>query len=223
MIDFAVITEPRSGNQLLAHGLNQHPRIAVCRDLLCGGHLYADHLDVFERWVHSRRKNKKKPATSFGFFVYRSAYQDVSILARRVVEKHSRYILFRRKNMLRQFLSTKIATQYDRWACMERRKIRPKPIEINFSEFWSFVAKQTQDRSSWDQAIPRENMILYYEDLAKDWKPAMQAVQRYVGVWPTVVKKLTIRQETRPLLDIVSNFDTLVTELQQHGHDAWLD
>lgn len=138
----------------------------------------------------------------------------------RLAEMHDKAVLVRRENPLKRYLSIKVSETLGIYVTEPRKetiRITINPLEfarwaIWTSDLWARMREHFHDA-----------LIFSYEQLTAYWPFIIGAVQRHLGLWEMPLSPVTIKQEVRPLEDIVENYDELTAFFEKELNWAdWL-
>jgi hypothetical protein len=216
---FIILCQGHSGTTYLASLLDSHP------DIACYGELFNDK---------SNRRNQlafhasghKDPRAFFRELVARTNARAVGFKlgawgmrmyhpeAVDIVKEPGLHVIRLRRNPLAKLLSTRLSGA--------RRSYRREPVRLppqatvrslRYLEFENMLLDGlTQGKAT---------IQLTYEELVAD--PAIEQVQRFLGVEPRPLNSTTSKRRTRPLREMIVNWDEIATELQASGLRQYLD
>ena len=195
----ALVSTPRSGTHYLRMSLDNHPKM---------------------RWTGEFfRKNTKPVLKSYErikSYIYNGLcstiidqYDYVGFVWHLTLEsdldisKVDEFILLKRRNILEHLCSLLIATKTGRWRDAKSKE----KIELNMAQLNFFIDRQNKAYKDFENLGVRYKTV-FYEDLCENFSQTIKSVQDYLGleyfdVFPARLKK----QETRPVGDIISNYE----------------
>ena len=195
----ALVSTPRSGTHYLRMSLDNHPKM---------------------RWTGEFfRKNTKPVLKSYErikSYIYNGLcstiidqYDYVGFVWHLTLEsdldisKVDEFILLKRRNILEHLCSLLIATKTGRWRDAKSKE----KIELNMAQLNFFIDRQNKAYKDFENLGARYKTV-FYEDLCENFSQTIKSVQDYLGleyfdVFPARLKK----QETRPVGDIISNYE----------------
>jgi hypothetical protein len=136
--------------------------------------------------------------------------------------RHDKWILLRRENLLRQYLSKLVGVVLRSYHVSEPRTVDPGPVRIPVQELLEFVGSVKSLHERIDCHFP-EALCITYEELSGRWGDTFCRVQDYLGLPRMTTLPVTYRQETRPLRRAIENYDELALYLEHRGYEDWLD
>lgn len=119
-------------------------------------------------------------------------------------------LVLSRRDWLRRAASVAVARQTHRWQQMQdKERLESLPSVEIYPDFleWQFRCQQASLLDT-EQRFP-EAPVYWYEDLVDNWKSEITGMQRFLGVEPMDLKPKTVKQDTRPIQEIISNYATL--------------
>jgi LPS sulfotransferase NodH len=138
-------------------------------------------------------------------------------------------VVLRRGNILRQFVSLKIAEKDEIWkqpAHTSRSDVRGRAVEIGIDEVLLYAEHQNQTYGEFEEltsGMPVNHMS--YEALTADLDAELVRLGEFLGTGhPNKSLPLKfLHQNPEPLRELISNFETLKSDLESSGHTRLLD
>lgn len=225
---FLVLAHPRSGSNMLVSGLQGNREILAFWEIFHEKRIYTEinSRQPDERWkqwrdrfpidflekVVFRAYSDQTKAVGFKFFPEQidALAQSKAVWDWLSKDKDIVVINLRRENLLAYFLSIKIASISDRWIDTSGEQNEVPVLAIDPEEAERHM----------DERIARQNAIrglftghpfldLTYEELCLDTAGCLVKIQSMLDVTPLDLKPFTIKQETRRLVESISNYDEL--------------
>jgi LPS sulfotransferase NodH len=160
---------------------------------------------VFRKWSSNHK------AVGFKLFYYHARTSPQSAVWDYLVQQPEiRVLHIKRRNVLSQYVSLQLAHKTDIWSSTRTFSQDPQCIELDIGE--------CQNHFAWVRSLEEEceNFFknhkvrtVYYEDLARDSNEEIEAVQKFLGLRHETVSAQTVRQQTRPLSQVISNYAEL--------------
>jgi LPS sulfotransferase NodH len=120
-----------------------------------------------------------------------------------------RVVVLTRNDKLAQLASWKIAEQCKRWRSQEGIP-RPK-VTITKDELrWFTEMHRRLSQVRIHQLSGHQRIEVAYERLCTEWATTVAAIQAFVGVTPIALEQITTKLETRPLSEVIANYQELV-------------
>jgi len=261
---FVIVGDARTGSNLLWSALNSHPRVICFREVFHFAHEFIDYaVPGFDdratadvtlrredavRFLYERIFREFQPAIhAVGFkFLYGHRWGFEPVVRALGEDRDIRVIHLRRRNIVRMFVSVRIAESTGRWlepvpvggwrralAVMRRpllgagRGVEPAPrprLHVSAREIIAFEEQHRREAMKMDALIRgHQVMTLLYEDMAHDRDMAFDSVQRFLGVRPRRLKVGLRRQNPEPLRELIANYDELAAELAGTPYAPLLD
>ena len=210
---FLLITEARSGTHMLRGVFKTHSDIvgfADYRNDLVGAkgglvgfltNLYSGvpAESIFGAFTHFGEVRRRSQIEMSGWIK-----EDWKSLG----EIHDHVITLTRRCILRRYLSLELARKKNdpNWSCDTPRNSNPPPLDFSLDEFlgWHHKTKQLKQEIS---KLLKPNYSIVYEDLVNDWVGTMRGVYDHLGLQWDNPRASSFQQETRPLEDIVKDWD----------------
>lgn len=214
-----IITQIRSGTQMLLSALQAHSQVDICS----WPNSSEDKWAFLDSFICQPEKTNIVVCHQWSSGHLRQTLNiDQEPFYRQLGDRFEKIIMLNRENRLRAFSSFKIAAQ-SVFAVNEPRKEEIK-ITINLNEFLSFVTSTWVLRREIEGYFDGKSVkSLNYEDLIKNWGKASKDIQKYVGLKRERIHPTTYRQEYRKVRDIVTNYRDLSKFLHEFHWEAWLE
>jgi len=160
---------------------------------------------VFRRWPSSYK------AVGFKLFYYQARVPPQSFVWDYLVKQSEVRILhIKRRNVLRQYVSLQLAHKTNIWSSIHPLIQDYQCIQLDVAacrNHFAWVRRTEEDCETMFKN--HEVRSVYYEDLARDSNQEMEAVQRFLGLRYETLSARTVRQQTRPLSQVISNYAEL--------------
>jgi LPS sulfotransferase NodH len=229
---FVVITRPRTGSNLLINGLRTHPEMQVFGELFRGGVSEAVKGSVRQSastfFEESVFKHYPKSIKSVGFkiFYHHPVWDEAGGVWRHLCQMDDlRVIHLRRANLLRNFVSMKIAQKTDIWkeSGETANPASDKRVEISAEECIAFFDRATaQEQETDEKFVARPLMRISYEELANGYDEVMRGVQAFLGVRQINLASMTRKQNPEALRHLILNYEEIMRSLTGTRWEAFL-
>ncbi|MFC2023151.1 sulfotransferase [Chloroflexota bacterium] len=228
---FVILGTGRTGSNFLQSLLNSHSEIIAFGELL-------QTFDVI-RWDydHYRRDAPRRQLSAcqddpIGFLethVFARFPEGISAVGFKLFYTHAQHtrqksvwthlrdrqdmkiIHLKRRNVLRAYLSHKVAIESGRW-----RDLSGEPggssisIQLDYEDCQQKFAETRKQEDEHDILFANHDKIdVYYEELSRDYTSEMRRVQEFLDVEYQVVVPATRKQARQPLSIAISNYDEL--------------
>jgi LPS sulfotransferase NodH len=225
-----IVGVARTGSTLLVNLLNSHPHTLVFGELFRSADsigwdvspfarqrkardlaLYRTAPLAFLRKRVFRRWPGKIAAVGFKLFYYHARTHPFSAVWEYLVRDPEVLVLhIKRKNILEQFLSLRLAHMTEVWSSEQKKGKVPGPIRLEADACLLHFEQVRAQEAACDAFFEGHPVIaIYYEDLMKNAALEMQRVQRFLGLNVKPLIAETRRQRTEPVWHAIANYDEL--------------
>jgi LPS sulfotransferase NodH len=129
-----------------------------------------------------------------------------------IENKELAVIHIKRRNILKTHLSRLRAVQNDKWVNISGELEENPPITIDYEQcLEDFITTRTSEDKHDHLFQDHPKMVVYYEDLARDYQAVMDQVQSFLGVDHQQLTPETFVQSVQPLSASITNYDELKT------------
>jgi LPS sulfotransferase NodH len=225
MVPFTIVADLRTGSTLLATTLDRHPQVRCYGELFHPDDLPDNRpsnleatrcsADELLRAALGRSGHRARGFKAMSFLPLESAgrWPDAWEAMHRV--PRLRVVWLTRRDRLAQYASVVIARRtgvfhphdHDDLYRPERRpSVRIDPAELRawVGDRDALLARRRR------QLHGAPSLELEYEKLTEDWEASIARVQQFLGVDVLPLEPAKRRQETRPLAEVIRNYDELV-------------
>lgn len=267
---FVVAGGGRTGSTMLVQALNSHSQVRCFGELfnlqMAMGGIGFD-MPGYDNFSNGDRALRDRDPAAFlrrrifcphppdvravGFkLLYAHFLAFPGLVERLAQERDLRVIHIRRRNLLRMFLSTRIALRTGVW--VERRRLtwanlyvalrhplraagrlrrplrRPEAAQVRAAispEACLRFFQRAEDEAARVDALFRDRELLQvsYEELTGDRERAFADVQTFLGVEPRALQVATRRQNPEPLRELIANYDELHQTFQGTPYATFFD
>jgi hypothetical protein len=220
---FIILSQGHSGTTHLASLLDSHP------DIVCFGELFNDNHNSGRSFHASGHEDPR------AFFRDLVAHTDARAVgfklgawgmrlhhpdALEIVEEPDLHIIRLRRNPLAKLVSTRLSNV--RTGTDRRRSYRRKPVMLKpKATVRSLRSLEFENRLLDGLTRGKPTIQLTYEQLVAD--PTIEHVQQFLGVEPRPLSSATSKHRTRPLREMIVNWDEIAAELHASGLRQYLD
>lgn len=157
------------------------------------------------RWVH---------AAGFKIMYNHPLDQDAPQLWETLMNMSNLSVIhLRRRNLLRAFVSWKIAHEHQYWFRARRDPGLPlnqRKSSLDEEEVRAWFRTSTRWREGFEQQFRHHPTLdIYYEDLVENRERELERVMAFLGVTPFKMRTHLTRQNPEPLKELVSNYRDL--------------
>jgi LPS sulfotransferase NodH len=241
---FVIVGTARTGSTLLINLLRGHSQVRVFGELFRSPEaigwdvkpfatlqsfdvvsLYrADPVAFLENHVF-RRWPRPCGAVGFKLFYYHARTPEHSVVWDYLAaDPEIRVLHLRRRNLLAQYYSLRLAHQTNSWTKAAVPKGDPAPMRLG--------PQECQDHFGWVRALEEECAAffgrhdvydIWYEDLVAEQEQTMTGIQEFLGLARYVAKPTIARQRTTPLRLAIANYDDLSKALHETPWSVFFD
>jgi LPS sulfotransferase NodH len=225
---FIILGRSRTGSNLLRGLLNSHSQAVVLGELFQNretiGWAYPgytnspatysmflnDPIRFLEKKVYKRFPRNIK-AVGFKIFYYHAqdgTWKPVWTYLKE--QRDIKIIHIKRKNILRTHLSRRLAAMTDTWVDTNSGRQNQKVVSLDYMEcLRDFEQTREWEQTSSQLFFEHEILDIFYEDLAANYLPEVQRVEKLLGIENETVKPQTFKQTSQPLALAISNYAEL--------------
>ena len=160
---------------------------------------------VFRRWP------RNYAAVGFKLFYYHARTPaHATVWTHLAVNEDLSIVHAKRRNLLAQYYSLQLAHKTDVWSIQRPPTEKPAAIHLDVQACREYVA-WIREREEECERLFKGHAIrdLYYEDLVADQEREMAEIQGFLGLRREKLSPKTIRQRTRPLGELIVNYEEL--------------
>ena len=130
--------------------------------------------------------------------------------------KDLKIIHLKRRNVLRRYLSHRVAKESGRWRVLSGQTGGDTvSVRLDYDDCLQWFTKTREQEQKHDVLFADHDMIdLFYKDLSRDYAGEMRRVQQFLGVEYQQVIPATHKQAKRPLSAAISNYHELKQEFK---------
>lgn len=228
---FIVLSRQRSGSNLLVNALQSRPEFKVYGELFRGGAdesvkaaVLKSASDYLDKNVYKNYPPEIK-AVGFKIFYQHPIWDQSGSVWRYLQEMEDlRIIHLRRSNLLKAFVSWKIAQKTDVWKQANDSSIElDKRVEIDPAECVAFFEKTQEQEKIADERFSGKPLLqTTYETLTSQFDEQMGLIQQFLNVDPQPLSMKTVKQNPESLSDLIMNYDELSHAFSGTRWEAYL-
>jgi glycosyltransferase involved in cell wall biosynthesis/LPS sulfotransferase NodH len=234
---FIIIATPRSGSNFLANTLNSHPEIK------CYGEVFNLNADSSfkNKTLEENKEDRRTHPLSFANRLWSESedkkaagfkimtHQSPEIILHVSKDDQIKKIVLIRKNILKQYVSLKIAEKTDIWQKKRGKDERHKKVKvkINIKEFYKWITKINKDYITLLNDLRKNGrnfIVTYYEDITgpKKWE-SYRKLLKYLNVTEdsALLNESNEKQNPEDLRLLVSNFKEIKEKLKNTNYE-WM-
>lgn len=222
-----ILLQGRSGSQLLASMLNNHPAIHCDGELLSPK--YVHKLQSVTRYLRGRTLCHQEPV--FGFRL-----KWMHLLCHRVKPEQYlnkmigsgwQFIYSRRRNLLQQTLSFMIASRRGRWRDQTANPLSNRKFHIDCEQLLQNLEKQERWRlqeKAFLKAVPHLDIV--YEDdllLTKKHQSTLDRILAFLQLSSIPAQTDLVKTGSKNLADDIDNYDEVVGTISRTKYATYLE
>ena len=201
----ALISTPRAGTHYLRMSLDNHPKVRWGGELFRPEVKWPKEEEEIRSYIYDDVSFENINSFNYIGFVWHLCLE--SDLSTSDVDK---FILLKRRNSLLQMASLLIASETGNW----RDTKATEKIKLNITQLEWFIERQEnyyKNFESWQV----EHKVVFYEDLCNSFEETIRSIQEYLELdYCRLEPAKLIKQETRPLQKIISNYEEVKWTLE---------
>jgi LPS sulfotransferase NodH len=238
---FVIVGTARTGSTLLINLLNSHSQVLAFGELFRSptaigwdvapfttyksAKLIALYRSDPQRFLDKsvfRRWPQGYAAIGFKLFYYHARIAPFNAVWEYLAQNTDIYVLhIKRRNVLEQFVSLKLAHTTDVWSLTEPVMRQPEPLRLEIEDCRKHFELIRSVESDCDVFFARHQVKnIYYEDLTADRDAGIASVEKFLGLKDEKLSTELVRQRTLPLSKAIANYKELK---QAFAKTEWAD
>lgn len=210
---FVILSEPRSGSTMLHTYLNSHPQIKsygeVLREHVEANGIATETIPYIESLAF---KPHTRALKAIGLKLFYEYYEDprYSKSFNYVVNRKAVKILYLiRRDILKVYVSLKIAQKTNVWSSVKSAGNEPRPqITIDHNDYIRFREEHLRHRRLFVTLLKGHPLLeVAYEDLVENPQPVLKSIQQFLGVKPKTLFTLLKQQNPGSVASLITNYD----------------
>lgn len=233
---FIILTDQRSGSNHLEELLNSHPAVKVAGELFNPDH---DHNIRNNPLPEEHRALRRRDPIAYLEAFFEQPFEDsITHVGFRLFHDHARsrterpiwanlrrtkdlqVIHLKRRNILRNLLSLKLALMSSQWQRVEGTPpLRYEPVRIEYKEAIAHIRTRERSFARGRRFFRRHRRTeIIYEDLARDQERELATALRFLGLPPQPLTSGTRKQNLQPTRELIENYAELEARFR---HTRW--
>ena len=239
---FIILTDQRSGSNHLEGLLNSHPDVKVAGELFNPSHDHNSRLNPVPEEI--RRLRRRDPIAYLQAFFEHPFDESITHVGFRLFHDHARsrteraiwthlrrtkdlqVIHLKRRNILRNLLSLKLAMRSDNWQRTEGTPpVRYEPLRIEYKEVIRHIRVRERSFARGSKFFRRHRKAeVLYEDLERDEERRLEALLRFLGLPPQPLTSSTRKQNQQTPRELIENHAELEARFRRtRWHEFFQD
>ena len=224
---FVILTSPRTGSNYLSYLLHDHPNMmsigeVYCLETLWGqpGKAQYNH-NIFLRVIRNlfpllflkrfvyHQYPKQIQAVGFRLF-YHQADHFPSLLRYLIATDNLKVIHLQRLNLLENLVSLRLAQKTKLWSSMQKPSFGNIKLTLSYQECLEHFIETTKTQQRFSRLFPERPVLpVYYERLYTQPQKESSKILAFLGLSQRHLTCALIKQNTRPLDDVIQNYQEL--------------
>ncbi len=249
MTRFVMLGQQRTGSNYLVSLLGTHPGVCAfgelfssvnnmqlgdsLRNVIESNLLAVESLKALrdaapEKFLEQILKlGQRGPNTAVGFkFFYEQANFEAGRRAWQWILQHRemRVIHLKRRNIFRMLASKRIANRDQVWLSEEPLDQPFEPVSLGIQDCEEFLERTLVNEREAEYALRlHATLPVYYEELCADAEMVMRGVLAFLHLPPAILTSNLIKQNPRPLSDLIANLEELRQHFARRHYDCFWD
>ncbi|TSA08005.1 MAG: hypothetical protein D4R73_09115 [Deltaproteobacteria bacterium] len=223
---FLMITQMRSGTQMLLAALQAHPEVVMEQwDGLKGEGI--SQLANF-REMTPKEQDKRIRGTCTHQWCAPHIRENFDLEPEGFWQAIAaffppRTVILNRENQLHRYLSSCVAFSRLDFDVSKPHQISNPPVKFDIDDFHVALEEHRDTQAVLQKVFP-EALTVTYEDLCNRWDETLIRIEDYIGAKVIYFKPTTYRQEDRPVSQIIENWTpALEREPCTSGFGGWIN
>jgi len=141
-----------------------------------------------------------------------------------IKSKNLKIVHLKRRNILRQFVSLKLALETGVWGIPSVDQRKRVSVFISVDEFIHAADSILDRQHLYERKFSdHQYMELCYEDLEPNQEEGFNDLQSFIGVDVQTLKPDLVKQNILPLREVIRNFDEVVSRLKNTPYSVFVD
>lgn len=239
---FIVLTSARSGSSLLIQSLRSHPGVVAFGEILGPGNVWFNVAGFPSRHRGLKRFRNREPLRFLDACVFRGYPAGTEAVGFKVFCSHLeeprfgpvadhlrgmrglRVVHLVRGNLLRAYLSEVIRSKTGvGWIHAEGERTSVS-VELDPDDCEAYFTRERELHDRYGRLFATRDVLdIGYEELVADYASVTASLQRFLGVEPQALSSPTIRQQVRPLPEVIANYADLESHFAGSPWEGFFD
>lgn len=225
---FIVLAHQRSGSSLVISSLCDHPQVVAYSELFAPRRFFFYHEAYDDRSPRLLRYRNARPREFLDKFIYGGYSEHVRAVGFKLFPDQIagprfgciwkwiarnpdlKIIYLRRRNLLATYASLLVAMKDKRYAIKDESQRSMSTIKIDPKACLAEFRKRTRYERMMEGRIQKHDALHWsYENLAASPQEHLRVAQQFIGVDVRELKIKLVKQELRPLYEVIENYGEL--------------
>lgn len=235
---FIILTDQRSGSNHLGDLLDSHRCVRVAGEIFNPSHQHISRNHPLPQ--HYRNLRTRDPIAYLNTFFSQPLDPSITHLGFRIFHDHARsrrersiwtvlrrkkelqVIHLKRRNLLRNLLSLKLAERSNQWERLEGTPpVLYEPLRIQYEEAINHFRARERNFSHASRFFQRHRKIeIFYEDLVKQKELELNRILHFLGLPPQRLTSSTRKQNQQCIQELIENHAELKARFRK---TSWRD
>lgn len=215
---YMIVAHPRSGSNLLARALNEHPQITNMGELFGTNHHKGSCSQRIKK-LEAKAKEDKTPIYGAKILYFHYDYRknaNEGDLWQEIKDNGFQVIHLTRRSWFEGFVSYRLAQITKKWVGPEYYKIkRDLTLEVNLAKLQEVLNEWRDGFSTVERMF--DTHAVSYEDLCNRWVPTVNGVLDFLGARRVPLPHKIRKQMNVPHRSIVKNYDEVIKWMKGNG------
>lgn len=235
-IRFIIHSHPRSGSTMVLTMLGSHPNVFII------GEPFGQDKRLWDFFKGKRYLREFQPIRFLKMILQNGVRDDIHALGFKLFPeqlRNPRYkkvptylsksgdvkiIFLKRKNLLAQYTSFKIAQLSSSWNIKDEASRPSLKIGIDRTEFFKFLEDiDREDRETELRFSEHDVLNVFYEEILRDKQHHLTEIQTFLNLTVKPLSTPLIQKEVRPLNQVISNYNEVIAWLQDSKWSYLID
>lgn len=225
---FIVLTTPRTGSSFLRQLLRSHPRVVSFGEIFHPGKVHFNTPGFDNKNKALLRFRNREPADFLKAQIFRAYPRHIAAVGFKVFYFHldtprfhaardylasqpELHVLhLKRRNLLRAYLSNVVMDQTGVAGIMSPAERQTPQVVLDPRECIRYFEDTLRQQDAYAHVFENTNLVtVTYEDLTGNHSAETTRVLTVLGVEPAPLRAKAVRQEVRPLWEVITNYEEL--------------
>lgn len=219
-----IFAQGRTGTWLMTHFLNAHPAVRCEKEIL----MFPKYAPIHYLSARSQLSAKAVYGCHVQINQLLTAQNlDPKKFLARLSAKNWRILYLKRQDIIRQSISTILATQRQQWYTYNLKELDNRPLTIDPNDLHQWLKRRLNHAQLESEALRNvpHLTVTYESDLreATNHQPTMNRIFDYLELPKITVKAQTQRLSSDSFREAISNYDALINSIRNTPFAQYTD